>query len=134
MVATIPTLNNCKSKQNGGHYVRISNGFGQIGSHFVPISHSFGQIGHHFVQTVTPLETEQRATIGITNTIGIPASIVFHFQCWCSLKRSQKSKTALTVLSNYLALKIAFCLVDALVVSIDLFWLSKSCFSYNGVY
>ena len=58
MVQTILKPNHWKSEKNGGHFVQISNGFGQIGHHFVPISNGFRQNGHHFVQNGTPLENQ----------------------------------------------------------------------------
>ena len=62
MVPTIIELNHCKSKQNGDHFVRIFNGFGQNGYHFVLILHGFRQNGSHFVQNGAPLENRRGLT------------------------------------------------------------------------
>ena len=52
MVPTILKPNHWKSKQNGGHFVQISNGFGQNGGHFVLISNGFRKNGSHFVNAI----------------------------------------------------------------------------------
>ena len=77
MVPIILGQNHWKSKQNGSHFVQISNSFGQNGHHFVLISNSFRQNGCHCVQNRTPLENRTEGyTIGIPNAFVIPAPTV----------------------------------------------------------
>ena len=58
MVPTILKSKHWKSQHNGGHFVWISNSFGQNGGHIFSIFNDFRQNGCHFVQNGTPLENQ----------------------------------------------------------------------------